>query len=57
MWSFKRMLKIKWVERITKEQVIENIRERRTLKKNLKKMSSNDRGHPKSHGCQRKFWG
>ena len=37
MWCYRRMMNIKWMDRITTEEVLGRIGERRTLWKNLRK--------------------
>ena len=37
MWCYRRMMNIKWMDKITNEEVLGRIGERRTLWKSLKK--------------------
>ena len=49
MVCYRRMLNVEWVYRIKNEEVLEKIREKRTLWKNLKKRKSlNDRAQDKT---------
>ena len=45
MWCYRRMMKIKWVDRITNEEVLERTGERKTLWKSEEKKSSDDGAH------------
>ena len=44
-WCYRRIMKIKWIDRITNEKVIERIRERRILWKSLRKRRGQMMGH------------
>ena len=46
MWCYRRMMNIKWMDKITNEEVLEIIGERRTLWKRRGQMM----GHTLSHG-------
>ena len=50
MWCYRRMRNIKWMDRITNEEVLGRIRERRTLWKSLKKRRGQMMGHTLRHG-------
>ena len=45
MWCYRRMINIKWMDRITNEEVIGRIGERRILWKSLKKRRGQMIGH------------
>ena len=45
MWCYRRMMKIKWIDRITNEEVLKRIGERRTLWKSLRKRRDQMMGH------------
>ena len=45
MWCYRRMMNIKWMKRITNEEVLGRIGERRTLWKSLKKRRGQMMGH------------
>lgn len=47
MVLYKRILKINWVQRITNEKVLDRIRKKRTLWKNLSKRRTQMIGHTK----------
>ena len=51
MRCFRRMMNIKWMDRITNEEVLERIGERRTLWKSLRKRRGQMMGHTLRHGC------
>ena len=45
MWCWRRMEKIKWPEKVTNEQVLERIGEKRTLLNNILRRKANWIGH------------
>ena len=45
MWCWKRMEKIKWSEKLTNEQVLDRIGEKRTLLNNILRRKANWIGH------------
>ena len=45
MWCYRRMVNIKWMDRITNEEVFRRIGERRTLWKSLRKRRGQMMGH------------
>lgn len=45
MWMWRKFEKINWKERITKEEVLANIREKRTLLLTIRKKKSHWIGH------------
>ena len=45
MWSWRRMEKINWSEKVTNEQVLEHIGEKRTLLNNILRRKANWIGH------------
>ena len=45
MWCYRRMMNIKWMDKITNEEVLERIEERRTLWKSLRKRRGQMMGH------------
>ena len=45
MWSWRRMEKIKWSQKVTNEQVLERIAEKRTLLNNILHRKANWIGH------------
>ena len=49
---YRRMMNIKWIDRITNEEVLEKIVERRTLLKSLRKRRGqmNDAAHTETRG-------
>ena len=49
MWCYRRMMNIKWMDRITNEEVLERIAERRTLWKSLWKRRSQMMGYTLRH--------
>ena len=49
MWWYRRMLKIKWIDRIPNEEVLERIGERRTLWKSMRKRRAQMMGHTLRH--------
>ena len=49
MWCYRRMLKIRWVDRITNEEVLNRIGEERTLWHNLTKRRDRLVGHILRH--------
>ena len=50
MWCYRRMMNIKWMDRITNEEVLGRIGERRTLWKSLKKRRGQMMEHTLRHG-------
>ena len=50
MWFYRRMMNIKWMDKITNEEVLGRIGERRTLWKSLKKRRRQMMGHTLRHG-------
>ena len=50
MWCYRRMMNIKWMDRITNEKVLGRIEEKRTLWKSLKKRRGQMMGHTLRHG-------
>ena len=50
MWCYRRMMNIKWMDKITNEEVLGRIGERRTLWKSLKKRRGQMMGHTLRHG-------
>ena len=50
MWCYRRMMNIKWMDRITNEKVLGRIEERRTLWKSLRKRRGQMMGHTLRHG-------
>ena len=50
MWCHSRMVNIKWMDRITNEEVLGRIEEKRTLWKSLKKRRGQMMGHTLRHG-------
>ena len=50
MWCYRRMINIKWMDRITNEEVLERIGERRTLWKSLRKRRGQIMGYTLRHG-------
>ena len=50
MWCYRSMLKINWIDRITNEEVLERIGERRTLWKSQRKRRGRMMGHTLRHG-------
>ena len=50
MWCYRRMMNIKWMDKITNEEVLGRIEEKRTLWKSLKKRRSLMVGHTLRHG-------
>jgi len=51
MWCWRRMEKIKWSERVTNEQVLDRIGEKRTLLKNILRRKANWIGHILRRNC------
>ena len=49
MWCYRRMRNIKWMDKITNEEVLGRIEERRTLWKSLKKRRVQMMGHTHTH--------
>ncbi|XP_068082188.1 uncharacterized protein [Anabrus simplex] len=45
MWCYRRILKVSWIDRITNEEVLNRIGERRSIWLNLTKRSDRMRGH------------
>ena len=45
MWCWRRMEKIEWSEKVTNEQVLDRIREKRTLLNNILRRQANWIGH------------
>ena len=50
MWCYRRMMNIKWMERITNEEIFGSIGERRTLWKSLKQGRGQMMGHSLRRG-------
>ena len=50
MWCYGRMKNIQWMDRITNEEVLGRIGERKTLWKSLKKRRGQMMGHTLRHG-------
>ena len=50
LWCYRRMMNIKWMDRITNEEVLGRIGERRTLWKSLRKKRGQMMGHALRHG-------
>ena len=50
MWCYRGMMNIKWMDRITNEEVLERIGERRTMWKGLRKRRGQMMGHVLRHG-------
>ena len=51
MWCYRRMMNIKWMDRITNEEVLGRIGERRTLWKSLEEEKRSDDGaHTETRG-------
>ena len=51
MWCWRRMEKIKWSEKVTNEQVLGRIREKRTLLNNILRRKANWIGHILRRKC------
>ena len=51
MWYWRRMEKIKWSEKVTNEQVLERIGEKRTLLNNILRRKANWIGHILRRNC------
>ena len=51
MWCWRRMEKIKWSEKVTNEQVLARIGEKRTLLKNILRRKANWIGHILRRNC------
>jgi len=51
MWYCRRMEKIKWSEKVTSEQVLELIGEKRTLINNIHRRKANFIGHILRRNC------
>ena len=51
MWCWKRMEKIKWSEKVTNEQVLDRIGEKRTLLNNILRRKANWIGHILRTNC------
>ena len=51
MWCWRRMEKIKWSEKVTNEQVIDRIGEKRTLLNNIPRRKANSIGHILRRNC------
>ena len=50
MWCYRRMMNIKWMDRITNEEVLERIGERRTLWKSEEKKRPDGGAHTETRG-------
>ena len=53
MWSWRRMEKIKWSDKVTNEQVLDRIGEKRTLLNNILRRKANWIGHILRRNCLR----
>ena len=51
MWSWRRMEKIKWLEKVSNEQVLDRIGEKRTLLNNILRRKANWIGHILRRNC------
>ena len=51
MWCWKRMVKIKWSEKVTNEQILVRIGEKRTLLNNILCRKANWIGHILRRNC------
>jgi hypothetical protein len=51
MWRWRRMEKIKWPEKVTNEQVLERIKEKRTLLNNILHRKNYRTGHILRKNC------
>ena len=51
MWCWKRLEKIKWSEKISNEQVLESIGEKKTLRNNILRRKANWIGHILGRNC------
>jgi hypothetical protein len=51
MWCWRRMVKIKWSEKVTNEQVLDHIGEKRTLLNNILSRTANWIGHILRRNC------
>ena len=51
MWCWRRMEKIKWSEKVTNEQVLDRIGEKRTILNNIIRRKANFIGHILRRNC------
>ena len=51
MWCWRRMEKIKWSEKVTNEQVLDRVGEKRTLLNNILRRKGNWIGHILRRNC------